>query len=85
MRVLRQVRYRETIQHTLPTFAELSREGHPDDDPQHIGGSARINTHTSKALKHWIKVHNDLPRSANQYSPNAIMDNDHQVDAKYQY
>ncbi len=31
-------------------------------------------------------VHNDLPRSANQYSPNASMDNnDHQVDAKYQY
>ena len=39
----------------------------------------------NRALKHWIKVHNDLPRSANQYSPNAIMDNDHQVDAKYQY
>jgi hypothetical protein len=38
-----------------------------------------------RALKHWIKVHNDLPRSANQYSPNAIMDNDHQVDVKYQY
>ena len=37
----------------------------------------------NRALKHWIKVHNDLPRSANQYSPNAIMDNDHQVDAKY--
>ena len=36
-------------------------------------------------IKHWIKVYNDLPRSANQYSPNAIMDNDHQVDAKYQY
>ncbi len=39
----------------------------------------------NRALKHWIKVHNDLPRSANHYSPNAIMDNDHQVDAKYQY
>ena len=39
----------------------------------------------NRALKHWIKVHNDLPRSANQYSPNAIMDNHHQVDAKYQY
>jgi hypothetical protein len=39
----------------------------------------------NRALKHWIKVHNDLPRSANQYSPNAIMDKDHQVDAKYQY
>ena len=39
----------------------------------------------NRALKHWIKVHNDPPRSANQYSPNAIMDNDHQVDAKYQY
>jgi hypothetical protein len=40
----------------------------------------------NRALKHWIKVHNDLPRSANQYSStNAIIDNDHQVDAKYQY
>ena len=40
----------------------------------------------NRALKHWIKVHNDLPRSANQYSsPNAIIDSDHQVDAKYQY
>ena len=39
----------------------------------------------NRALKHWIKVHNDLPRSAHQYSPNAIMDNDHQVDARYQY
>jgi len=39
----------------------------------------------NRALKHWIKVHNDLPRSAHQYSPNAIMNNDHQVDARYQY
>ena len=39
----------------------------------------------NRAIKHWIKVHNDLPRSAHQYSPNAIMDNNHQVDAKYQY
>ena len=39
----------------------------------------------NRALKHWIKVHNDLPRSANRYSPNAIMDNTHQVDARYQY
>jgi len=39
----------------------------------------------NRALKHWIKVHNDLPRSAHQYSPNAIMDNTHQVDARYQY
>jgi hypothetical protein len=39
----------------------------------------------NRALKHWIKVYNDLPRSANQYLLNAIMDNDHQVDAKYQY
>ena len=39
----------------------------------------------NRALNHWIKVHNDLPRSARQYSPNAIMDNDHQVDARYQY
>ena len=38
-----------------------------------------------RALKHWIKVHNDLPRSAHQYSPNGIMDNTHQVDARYQY
>ena len=38
-----------------------------------------------RALKHWIKVHNDLPRSAHQYSPNGIMDNQHQVDARYQY
>ena len=39
----------------------------------------------NRAIKHWIKVHNDLPRSAHQYSPNAIMDNTHQVDANYQY
>ena len=39
----------------------------------------------NRALKHWIKVHNDLPRSADRYSPNAIMDNTHQVDARYQY
>eukprot|EP01036_Dinobryon_divergens_P035124 gene35124-biopygen27765 len=38
-----------------------------------------------RALKHWIKVHNDLPRSAHRYSPNAMMDNQHQVDARYQY
>ena len=48
-RVLRQLRHRETIKHTLPTLAELSQEGHQDDDPQHIGGSsARINTHASR-------------------------------------
>ena len=35
-----------------------------------------------RALKHWIKVHNDLPRSAHRYSPNAMMDNQHQVDAR---
>jgi hypothetical protein len=39
----------------------------------------------NRALKHCIRVHNDLPRSAHQYSPNAIMDNTHQVDARYQY
>jgi hypothetical protein len=39
----------------------------------------------NRALKHWIRVHNDLPRSAHQYSPNEIMDNTHQVDARYQY
>ena len=39
----------------------------------------------NRALKHWIKVHNDLPRSAQLYSRNAIMDNTHQVDARYQY
>eukprot|EP01036_Dinobryon_divergens_P061782 gene61782-biopygen27670 len=39
----------------------------------------------NRALKHWIKVHNDLPRSADRYSPNAIIDNMHQVDARYQY
>ena len=38
-----------------------------------------------RAFKHWINVHNDLPRSTNQYSPIAIMVNDHQVDAKYQF
>ena len=38
-------------QHTLPTLAELSREGHQDDDPQHIGGSARINTHASRLVE----------------------------------
>ena len=41
--------------------------------------------HLIRALKQWIKVHNDLPRSTNQNSPNAIMNNDHQIDAKYQY
>ena len=39
----------------------------------------------NRALKHWIRVHNDLPRSAHQCSPNAIIDNMHQVDARYQY
>ena len=39
----------------------------------------------NRALKQWIKVHNDLPRSSHQYSPNAIMDNKHQVDARHQY
>ena len=39
----------------------------------------------NRALKHWIKVHNDLPRLAHWYSPNAIMDNTHQIDARYQY
>ena len=39
------------IQHTLPTLAELSREGHSYDDPQYIGGIARINTHASRLVK----------------------------------
>ena len=39
----------------------------------------------NRAFKHLINVRNDLPRSTNQYSPNAIMVNDHQVDAKYQF
>jgi hypothetical protein len=45
----------------------------------------RADSWNRRALKHWIKVHNDLPRSFNEYLPNAIMDNVHQVDAKYQY
>ena len=39
----------------------------------------------NRALKHWIRVHNNLPRSAHQDLPNAIMDTTHQVDACYQY
>ena len=39
----------------------------------------------NRALMHWFKVNNDLPRSAHRYSPNAIMDNKHQVDARHQY
>ena len=66
----------------------VERDRHPDDDTQQLSRHPRISTHACRLLessKHWIKVYNDLPRSAYRYSPNAIMDNTHQVDARYQY